>query len=277
MLLPILHFGGPKGWDRADRSHSVPSTVNLRLSSRRKLFAVVPSHRGAHPEDDEQFAPAQVPALRAAVCDLPWLRARGYGDPSSLKMVGNRYRLTRRQRNAVARAACTTGQRAHRVVRRRAPTSLAGCWIEIDAFNVLISVKGMLGGSYLFLGRDRAYRDVDPIRGTYRVVEETAPAIKGIRATMKCIGVKSLTWWLDAYVSNVGRLKTRLADARPSSLGWEIRVRESVDEKLVQFESAVATSDSALLDQIEAWCSVEEMVRSHWDGHGERARPTALN
>lgn len=238
----------------------------MRVLSCRKLFVFVPSPRGAHPEDDKQFAPAQVPTLRAAVHDLAWLRTRGYGDPSSLKTVGNRYRLTRRQRNAVARSACTNGQRAHRLVRRREPTSLTGRWIEVDTFNVLISVEGMLGGAFLFLGRDRAYRDVDPIRGTYRVVEETCPALEIILAAMKRTRIKGLVWWLDAHVSNVGRVKSRLADLTPSSLGWEIKVRESVDEELIQSEGIVATSDSAVLDQIEAWCSVEQMVRSHYGG-----------
>jgi hypothetical protein len=135
-------------------------------------------HRGVHPEDQEQFSPSQLPVLRAAVRDLSWLRSRGYGDASSVEMVGDRYRLKRRQRDAVARSACSDAERAHRLVRRREPSSLVGHWIDIDGFNVLISVEGLLGGAYVFIGRDRAYRDVDPVQGTYRVVEETEPAIE---------------------------------------------------------------------------------------------------
>lgn len=138
--------------------------------------------------------------LRAAVYDLAWLRTRGYGDPSSVKMVGDRYQLTRRQRNAVARSACSDAERAHRRVRRKEPRALEGHWVNIDGFNVLISIEGLLGGAYLFVGRDRAYRDVDPVQGTYRIVAETKPAIRLIRETLKALRVVGVTWWLDAHV-----------------------------------------------------------------------------
>lgn len=221
------------------------------------------SHRGPHPEDDEQFAPSKIPTLRAAVHDLSWLRSRGYGDSAALKVVGDRYRLRRRQRNAVARSSCTDAQAAHRGTRRRSRSSLAGRWIEIDGFNVLISLEGALGGAYLFLGRDRAYRDVDPLQGTYRIVEETRPAVRAVCRAVRPIGVTGLTWRLDAHVSNVGRLVEHLTDLSPAGLGWEIRVHENVDAVLTRRSNPVATSDSEILDRIEEWCSLEAVVLPH--------------
>ena len=64
-------------------------------------------HRGPHPEDAELFAPASWPALRAATTDLSWLLSRGYAEPSSLKLVGDCFQLTERQRTAVMRSACS--------------------------------------------------------------------------------------------------------------------------------------------------------------------------
>ena len=224
------------------------------------------SHRGAHPSDDELFARSEWPTLRAAVHDLAWFRTRGYGDSSSIKMVGDRYRLKRRQRNAVARSACSDAEWAHRRVRRREPEALAGHWVDIDGFNVLISVEGLLGGAYLFIGRDRAYRDVDPVQGTYRMVEETTPALRLIRDAVATRRAAGVTWWLDAHVSNVGRLKSQLADLSPSVLGWDIHVSSQVDEALAASGNLVATSDSAVLDQVSAWCSIEQLVCMHFEG-----------
>lgn len=220
------------------------------------------SNRGAHPEDEAQFAVSQLPTLRAAVHNLAWLRSRGYGDASSVKMVGDRYPLKRRERDAVARSACSDAERAHRLVRRRESAGLAGKWIDVDGFNVVISTEGLLGGAYLFLGCDRAYRDVDPVRGTYRIVEETEAAIRAVRTAMQKRGVRGLTWWLDAHVSNVGRIKTRLSDLAPETIGWEIRVQESVDDALAESDRIVATSDSGILDRVAAWCSIEQAVSS---------------
>jgi hypothetical protein len=218
------------------------------------------SHRGAHPEDDEQFAHSELPVLREAVADLSWLRTRGYGDASALKLVGDRYRLKRRQRNAVARSACSDAERAHRLVRRRSPAELAGGWIDIDGFNVVISAEGLLGGAYLFVGRDRAYRDVDPVQGTYRIVKETVPALRAVQAALQEQRVVGVTWWLDAHVSNVGRLRSRLAEVDSAALTWEIRIDENVDDRLRDSDRVVATSDSGILDRTESWCSIEELL-----------------
>jgi hypothetical protein len=218
------------------------------------------SHRGPHPKDEELFAPSQIPRLRSAVHDLSWLRTRGYGDTSALELVGNRYRLRRRQRNAVARSACTDEQWAHRRVRRRGLHAFRGQWIEIDGFNVLISVEGMLGGAYLFIGRDGAVRDVKAVQRTYRIVEETCPAICDVREAAKESGVRGLIWRLDDSVSNAGRLKETLASCAPTALGWRIHIQDDVDATLRESTRPVATSDSGILDHTDIWCSIERAV-----------------
>lgn len=223
----------------------------------------MPSHRGAHPRDAEQFSASVLPRLRAAVHDLSWLRSRGYGDSSALKLVGDRYRLKRRQRNAVARSSCTDREREHRRKAFVSPQDLAGAHLEVDAFNVLISIEGAIGGAYLFVGRDGAYRDVSPVRGTYRLVEETEPAIAALRQVLVVAGVESVTWHLDAQVSNVVRVKSALEKFAPSSdLSWKVSVEEEVDAVLKAASGPVASSDSEILDQASAWTSLEAQVIS---------------
>jgi hypothetical protein len=43
------------------------------------------------------------------------------------------------------------------------PGAVAGQDLVVDGFNVLITVEALLGGAFLFVGRDTAYRDVNPI------------------------------------------------------------------------------------------------------------------
>ena len=64
-------------------------------------------HRGPDPRDPAAFAPEEWPRLRQAVVDLSWLLTRGYAPVSSLKLVGDRYELTERQRTAVRREGQT--------------------------------------------------------------------------------------------------------------------------------------------------------------------------
>lgn len=224
----------------------------------------MPSHRGAHPRDAEQFAQSDLSRLRRAVHDLSWLRSRGYGDSAAQKLVGDRYRLKRRQRNAVARSACSDREKKHRLQALLSPEDLAGQHLEIDVFNVLITVEGALGGAYLFTGRDHAFRDVDPVRGTYRLVEETEPALRALRKTLLDLSVSGVTWHLDAQVSNVGRVKTRLQKKAPSAgMTWKINVEPDVDASLKGASGPVATSDSEIIDESVSWIHLEATVISH--------------
>src|SRR5271168_3872454 len=83
------------------------------------------THRGPDPRDADSFGPATWSALRGAVADLSWLLGKGYAPVSALKLVGDRWSLTERQRQAVRRAACSDDARARRTARQVAAGSLA--------------------------------------------------------------------------------------------------------------------------------------------------------
>lgn len=212
------------------------------------------SHRGPHPEDSRLFARDQLSKLRAAVADLSWLRTRRYGDHSALDIVGDRHRLTRRQRDAVARSACSDQALALRRAAECAPPECAGETLLVDGFNALITLESALGGAFLFVGRDGCYRDIGGLRGTYRLVAETRPAIQLAGAGLDAVGAESVRWVLDRHVSNAGRLKTALLEeARSHAWNWDVEIAEQTDAMLIRKASIVVTSDSDILDQTERW------------------------
>lgn len=223
----------------------------------------MPSNRGAHPEDPEQFGSSEWSRLRAAVRDLSWLRSRGYGGSATRKLVGDRYNLKRRQRNAVARSSCSDAERAHRLAARLSPGEGRGRQVDVDAFNALITVEAALGGAYLFVGRDSAYRDVNPLQGTYRIVRQTDSAIEVLAETLRALDLGKVAWYLDRSVSNVGRVKARLRAAAPDAEGaWEFVERDDVDGALCESPHPVVTSDSAILDATDAWLPLEAFVHA---------------
>ncbi|HZW33158.1 MAG TPA: DUF434 domain-containing protein, partial [Isosphaeraceae bacterium] len=135
------------------------------------------SHRGPDPRDGEAFAPSSLPAVRAAVADLSWLLGRGYAPVSALKLVGDRWALTERQRMAVRRSACADEARARRAARQVAAEAVEGRDLWIDGFNVLTTLEAGLGGGVVLHCRDGTYRDLAGVHGTYRRVAETLPAL----------------------------------------------------------------------------------------------------
>jgi hypothetical protein len=138
------------------------------------------THRGPHPQDRELFGPASIDTLQRAVADYSLLLSKGYADKSSLKLVGDRFSLTDRQRLAVMRSACSDEQLAGRAEREMQISELAGQPIVIDGYNLLITVEAAMSGGLIFKGRDGCFRDLASIHGTYHKVTETIPALQMI-------------------------------------------------------------------------------------------------
>ena len=213
------------------------------------------SHRGPHPQDDHLFAPPIWPRLRSAVADLSWLLTRGYALPGALQVVGNRYELDARQRQAVTRSACSDEALAHRKAAEVSAHALAGATLLVDGYNVLTTVETALGGAVVLVGRDGAHRDIAGIHGTYRRVEETLPALHHVGNYLQEIAIGRCDWFLDAPVSNSGRLKATIESvAQAQGWPWTVHVVPNPDAQLIAAKGAlVASADSVILDGCTRW------------------------
>jgi len=207
-------------------------------------------HRGPHPGDEARFGTDRVPVLRRATTELAWLLGRGYKTDSALALVGDRHQLDVRQRRAVKRCACGDVERDSRRAREVPPESLRGATVWVDGFNVLTTVEAALAGGVLLIGRDGVVRDMASMHGSYRRVEETAPALEAIADRLVDRGVGAVRWLLDEPVSNSGRLGAfimALAEAR--ALDWTVDVVPDPDPLLIEArEVIVASADSGVLD-----------------------------
>ena len=183
------------------------------------------THRGPDPRDGEAFGPSAMLALRGAVSDLSWLLGRGYAIVSAVKLVGDRWSLTERQRLAVRRAACSDNALADRLERRTAAADLDGRVLLIDGFNVVTTVEAALGGGIVLGCRDGTFRDIAGVHGTYRKVAETMPALELIGARLWQLEVSQAGWLFDRPVSNSGRIRRcfgmpRRRQAGPGPWSW---------------------------------------------------------
>ncbi len=223
-------------------------------------------HRGRHPGDDRLFAAKELPALRAATDDLSWLLTRGYAEPSSIKIVGDRHELTVRQRQAVSRCACTDAARDDRLARRITRDELVAAdppTLAIDGFNCLITIESALSHGVVLRGRDGALRDLASVHGTYRQVAETAFAVEmlgrhlhGPRDPAHTVPPLTVTWYLDRPVANSGRLRALLLEiAERRGWSWTCELVNNPDAVLIRHPEhpVVATSDAWILDHCARW------------------------
>lgn len=195
--------------------------------------------------------------MHHAVADFSLLLTKGYADKSALKLVGDRFSLTQRQRLAVMRSACSDQQLALRKEHSIDPVAIRNQAIAVDGYNVLITIEAALSGGLIFKGRDSCYRDLASIHSTYRRVTETIPAVELIGDSLRQLGTREATWYLDSPVSNSGRVKKIIEEiAEQNNWPWQVKLSQSPDAELVRTDLVVASSDSAILDRCKVWVNL---------------------
>lgn len=200
-----------------------------------------------------------------AAHDLGWLLDRDYPMGAALVLVGDRYHLKARQRLALQRSLCSAddarARQAHAVSREQ----VSGRTLHLDGLNVVISVEVALGGGVLIAARDGTLRDLAGLRGSYRVVAETAPAIAAIADTIRALAPGRVRIAIDRPVSNSGRLRAQLLAAAPAfGAPLEVDLVASADVVLrdVPGVDVVASADSVVMERAVAWANLVAWVVS---------------
>ena len=149
-------------------------------------------------------------------------------------------------------------------------TELSGKDVWIDGFNTIITLEVLLSDSILFTWMDGAIRDLAALRGTYRILPETEPAVRMLFDVLTDLRIQSATILLDEPVSNSGRLKTLIVDVgADSSFRLDIQIRKEVDRALYDKENVI-TSDSIILDHCLSWFNLTEMCVERLNRQGLR-------
>ena len=129
--------------------------------------------------------------------------------------------------------------------------------VWIDGFNTIITLEVLLSDSLLFQCMDETIRDLAALRGTYRLIPETAETVRMMLDVLREAGVRKVNILLDEPVSNSGRLKTLIADAAEKgfSFALDIQILRDVDRSLYGKEHVI-TSDSIILDHCLSWVNL---------------------
>ena len=143
-----------------------------------------------------------------------------------------------------------------------------GC-LNIDGFNLIITLEVAISGSPILLGKDGVYRDLAGLRGTYRIIDKTDTAISLIGKTLQELSVPMVKFYLDSPVSNSGRLKTKILEySEQWGMPVEVDLIPNVDAVLAGKERIV-TGDSIILYECKSWFNlsrkiIEEHIQDAW-------------
>jgi len=228
------------------------------------------TRRGYVPDDERNFSPEGVEIMRTASRHVDYLINEGYDLKQATTFVGNHFLLSDRQRLAIMRSLATKEQLENRKIKRLEASKLCGQDVWIDGFNMVITLEVLLSDSILFECMDGTIRDLAALRGTYRIIPETADAVRMLFDFLKEMKINLATILLDEPISNSGRLKALIADIGenyPFSL--DIQIQKDVDRTLYGKENVI-TSDSIILDRCLTWANLTAECMSRQGRQGLR-------
>lgn len=227
----------------------------------------MPKNRGKQGRDDYLFGEAFMQRkIKEAVADLSFLLERGYGESSSCELVGNRYKLNKRQQQAIKGMSAGNTAVFHRDSKQVSKQTLKNSTLIIDGFNQLILLESMLSKAYIFKGRDNAYRDLSSLHGSYKSVTQTPLAIQLCAQFFNKMEVYKVIWVFDAPVSNSGRMKTKLVSfAKEHHYNWEAILDNNPDKMIAESTHIAITSDAWILDRAtKSYNIIKELISNEY-------------
>ena len=225
--------------------------------------------RGFDPDDLKIFSKESIEQLKIAQEEIQWLLDRGYKIKQIIEFTGNHYLLSSRARTALQRTTSSTAD-----YEKRRSTMLPfecakdGC-LNIDGFNIIITLEVALSGSPILLGKDGVFRDLAGLRGTYRIIDKTDTALNLIGKILRELSVPMVKFYLDSPVSNSGRLKSKILECSEQwGMPVEVELIPNVDAILAGKERIVP-GDSIILDECKSWFNlsrkiIEDHIQHTW-------------
>lgn len=209
--------------------------------------------RGFVPTDEREFHGKNLEKLTFAAEEVYFLLNRGYAVKTATTFVGNHYQLSERQRLALARMISPEKNIQLRKQKELPDEALAGETVYIDGFNTIITLEIAFSDSTLLSCMDGTIRDLAGLRGTYRLVDKTDQAINAIAEVFTKLKIQKAVIYLDAPISNSGRLKERIVELMQNvPFALEIQIETAVDYVLKQ-KNIVITADAIILDECRNW------------------------
>ena len=218
------------------------------------------TRRGFEGNDKRWFSEKELIRLRKAHEEIKWLLNRDYKLDPLITFIGDKYQFSLRQRTALKRSTCSIAQEKLRKAKELNTNEISGKIINIDGFNLIITLEVALSKGTLIVGNDNNIRDLAGLRGTYKLIDKTDLALDLLYKFLKDTGVNQVNFFLDAPVSNSGNLKIKILDySTKYNVSTKVSLVNNADIILEKLDFVV-TSDSVILDKCINYFNLSSVI-----------------
>lgn len=199
-------------------------------------------------------ADTTISKLSSPARDIRYLLEKGYPKTSSIRFVGDHYRLEKSERHILTRVIVPPGTAVARNKKRLTYKEVSGKKILADGYNVLIAIESMLTGHTLWLCDDGFVRDTRGVFKSHNNTAITTEAVKQMCSILSKCNVPFVKVLLDSQMSQSGELAALIREELALlSLQSEVSTSAHADFDLKHAdpEYVVATADGAIIDAVE--------------------------
>lgn len=189
--------------------------------------------------------------LLQAAEEYLWFLSKGYPQNTALKLVGDKFMLSRDSRQILYRGVVAADKALSR--RARIGSVRKGDIVLIDTYNVLFTVNNYLLGKPLFISNDGMLRDAGEMLGRIIDKPKFSRAVSMMLEVLQMWPEACFIHYLDEPVSYSGRLSAEICkDMAQLGIEGDAYTVRSPDKMLIQEKSdAICTSDGAIIDHYQ--------------------------
>lgn len=183
-----------------------------------------------------------------AVADYYYLMNNNYPEKGSLKLVGDRYKLSGDQRTVIYRGISSHQKAVDR--RKKLTPEIKEKTLVIDGYNVLFTIMNYLLGRFVFISNDGICRDAGSLHGKFREKKVFQNSIDILSDFFSDNLPEKVVVFLDSPVSQSALHKNYILDKfQHSGIKAECNVVRSPDHEIKSVSAGIiATSDTVIID-----------------------------
>ncbi|MBN2546013.1 MAG: DUF434 domain-containing protein [Spirochaetes bacterium] len=208
--------------------------------------------------------------FESSVADYLYLIEKRYSRKSSLKIVGDRYRLNSDQRSVLQRGVIKRKIALERERKFVKEENLFFNCLIIDCYNVLITIISYLTGKFLYISNDGFLRDTSETHSNIKKfnLNTVVKAFYLIFEYLKELDLSEVIFFLDSPVSNSVKLSNKINILLEiNNLDGYAQVVKSADHYIINASDGIAaTSDSVVIDKkMEVFDLACHVLKYHYE------------
>lgn len=188
--------------------------------------------------------------FKNAITDYLYLLERNFPQKSIIKLIGDRYLLSKVERSILYRGITTSSNAEFRKGKSANEESIKNKILHIDTYNVLITIGSYLNGNTVFISTDGILRDASEIHGKVFRSQLLEKSLILIFDYCKHLKTNEVYFYVDQPISNSGDLSSLINSLIKENglLGLSETVNSPDYILKTNSIEICCTSDSAIID-----------------------------